>query len=250
MQLSVSIQLDEPLSLPINYNHIVQSIIYRALRVVPEYADFLHTDGFILDKRQYKMFQFSQLTGDYVIRDKWIIFQSYVEFEIRSVEPMFLRILGESFWNNGITFGDKVYRNLQMDLYDYTVEETELMIRMKSPVTVYSTDKESGKTYYYNPLEETFYDKINETFYRKYEAYYGIPPASPINLSNGKSSCPKRLVTRYQGSYITAFAVKESILISCIRQVWEVKIRKALECLKFCEMKGKGRCLKRRHFSL
>ena len=100
MQLSVSIQLDEPLSLPINYNHIVQSIIYRALRVVPEYADFLHTDGFILDKRQYKMFQFSQLTGDYVIRDKWIIFQSYVEFEIRSVEPMFLRILGESFWNN------------------------------------------------------------------------------------------------------------------------------------------------------
>ena len=151
------------------------------------------------------MFQFSQLTGDYVIRDKWIIFQSYVEFEIRSVEPMFLRILGESFWNNGITFGDKVYRNLQMDLYDYTVEETELMIRMKSPVTVYSTDKESGKTYYYNPLEETFYDKINETFYRKYEAYYGIPPASPIILSNGKSSCPKRLVTRYQGSYITAW---------------------------------------------
>ena len=205
MQLSVSIQLDEPLSLPINYNHIVQSIIYRALRVVPEYADFLHTDGFILDKRQYKMFQFSQLTGDYVIRDKWIIFQSYVEFEIRSVEPMFLRILGESFWNNGITFGDKVYRNLQMDLYDYTVEETELMIRMKSPVTVYSTDKESGKTYYYNQLEETFYDKINETFYRKYEAYYGIPPASPIILSNGKSSCPKRLVTRYQGSYITAW---------------------------------------------
>ena len=165
MQLSVSIQLDEPLSLPINYNHIVQSIIYRALRVVPEYADFLHTDGFILDKRQYKMFQFSQLTGDYVIRDKWIIFQSYVEFEIRSVEPMFLRILGESFWNNGITFGDKVYRNLQMDLYDYTVEETELMIRMKSPVTVYATDLKSEKTWYFSPPEKTCYQISGQLYY-------------------------------------------------------------------------------------
>ena len=205
MQLSVSIQLDEPLSLPINYNHIVQSIIYRALRVVPEYADFLHTDGFILDKRQYKMFQFSQLTGDYVIRDKWIIFQSYVEFEIRSVEPMFLRILGESFWNNGITFGDKVYRNLQMDLYDYTVEETELMIRMKSPVTVYATDLKSEKTWYFSPDEEPFCKMINDNFYRKYQAYYGIAPTSGIQLGICENSMPKKLVTRYKGTFITAW---------------------------------------------
>ena len=59
-----------------------------------------------------------------------------------------------------------------------------------------------------------------------------------------------RAVILQHGMEFTDFAVKESILISCIRQVWEVKIRKALECLKVREMKGKGRCLKRRHFSL
>ena len=45
MQLTVSIALEEPLVLPINYNHIVQSIIYRALGIMPDYVDFLHGCG-------------------------------------------------------------------------------------------------------------------------------------------------------------------------------------------------------------
>lgn len=40
MQLVLNIQLEEPLVLPMNYNHIVQSIIYRALSVMPDYAEF------------------------------------------------------------------------------------------------------------------------------------------------------------------------------------------------------------------
>ena len=159
MQLSVNIRLEEPLSLPLNYNHIIQSVIYRSLSVMPDYASFLHEQGYTNRKRQYKMFHFGQLTGDYVVREKKIIFQSYVILEVRSPEPLLINILAENIRKNGITFGQRVCRDVELELYDYTVEKNEIIAEMKSPLTVYSTDRESGRTYYFNPEEKEFYQK-------------------------------------------------------------------------------------------
>ena len=151
------------------------------------------------------MFQFSQLSGDYYIQDRKIIFRSYVEFEVRSSEPLLIRLLGEYFWNHGVRFGETICRDIQMELYDYTVEETKLRIRMKSPMTVYSTDHENGRIYYYNPEEEEFYQRLNENFFRKYQAYYGVEPISMLEIQKEGDKIPKKFVTRYQGSYITAW---------------------------------------------
>ena len=86
-----------------------------------------------------------------------------------------------------------------------TVEETKLRIRMKSPMTVYSTDHENGRIYYYNPEEEEFYQRLNENFFRKYQAYYGVEPISMLEIQKEGDKIPKKFVTRYQGSYITAW---------------------------------------------
>ena len=53
MQLVVHIRLKEPLSLPINYNHILQAVIYRALSIMPDYSQFLHAGGFTRGQRKY-----------------------------------------------------------------------------------------------------------------------------------------------------------------------------------------------------
>ena len=172
---------------------------------MPDYADFLHNEGYSLEKRQYKMFQFSQLSGDYYIQNKQIIFKSYIVFEIRSPEPLLIRLLGESFWNNGIYFGKTLCTDIHMELYDYTIEVEELYIQMKTPITVYSTDYEKGKTYYYNPEEEEFYRQINDNFYRKYEAYYGVDPISTLKIQKLDKDLPKKFVTKYQGCYITGW---------------------------------------------
>lgn len=205
MQLVIHIGLEHPLTLPLNYNHILQSIIYTAVGSMPDYGDFLHNEGYRIDKRQYRIFQFSQLSGDYYIQDRKIIFRSYVEFEVRSPEPLLIRLLGEYFWNHGVRFGETICRDIQMELYDYTVEETKLRIRMKSPMTVYSTDHENGRIYYYNPEEEEFYQRLNENFFRKYQAYYGVEPISMLETQKEGDKIPKKFVTRYQGSYITAW---------------------------------------------
>lgn len=182
MQLVVHIGLDEPLSLPVNYNHILQAVIYQSLDIMPDYAEFIHEGGFTRGQRQYKMFQFSQLKGEYRIENKKITFFSEVSFEVRSPEPLLIRLLGEGIWNQGVTFGNHVYTDVQLELYDYTVEERQLLIRMKSPLTVYATDSESEKTWYFSPDEEPFYEMVNDNFYRKYQAYYGIAPTSGIQL--------------------------------------------------------------------
>lgn len=207
MQLEVSVSLQEPLVLPINYNHIIQSIIYRALSTMPDYSEFLHEYGYASGSRQYKMFQFSQLSGDYYIdrKNRKIVFRSYVTFEVRSPEPLLMNLLAMSLQYQGITFGSTVCRDVHLELYDYTVEETELLIRMKSPITVYSTEYDTGRTYYYSPDESEFYQKIDDNFKRKYEAFYGVRPFQSITLAYQGGELPRKLVTRYQGSYVNAW---------------------------------------------
>lgn len=205
MQLVVHINLEEPLLLPLNYNHILQAVIYRSLSIMPDYSNFLHGGGFIRGQRQYKMFQFSQLSGAYRIHDRQITFYSNVSFEIRSPEPLLIRLLGESIWKSRITFGSTTYRDISLELYDYTIEEQNLLIRMKSPMTVYSTDPEVNRIYYFGPDETEFYNQIKDNFYRKYQAYYGVNPSSSIQMIIDGDRSPKKFVTRYKGSYITAW---------------------------------------------
>ena len=205
MQLVVHIGLKEPFSLPINYNHILQAVIYRALNIAPEYAAFLHDGGFSREQRQYKMFHFSQLSGKYQRNDKTITFFNEVTFEVRSTEPLLLRLLGQGLWEQGVTFGTQTYTDVYLELYDYTVEETELLIKMKAPLTVYATDSETRKTFYFGPDDPMFYDMINDNFYRKYQAYYGILPTSAIRLEVCCNKPPQKVVTNYKGTYITAW---------------------------------------------
>lgn len=205
MQLVIHVNLEEPLSLPINYSHIVQAVIYRALSILPDYSEFLHAGGFTKGQRKYKIFQFSQLDGEYQIKDRQIAFFSNVSFEVRSPEPLLIRLLGESLWINGITFGNRTYRDIQMELYDYTIEEQQLLIGMKSPLTVYSTNMETNRKHYFTPEEPEFYELINDNFYRKYQAYYGVTPCSSIKLELSSDQTVRKMVTRYKNSYITAW---------------------------------------------
>lgn len=46
---------------------------------------------------------------------------------------------------------------------------------------------------------------VNDNFYRKYQAYYGVVPCSSISMELHGDGIPKKMVTRYKNSYITAW---------------------------------------------
>lgn len=205
MQLIININLDKQLILPLNYNHIVQSIIYRGLSVIPEYADFIHDNGYMNGNRSFKMFNFGQLKGEYRIEGRNIIFSNFVSLEVRSPLSMLINILKYSFETNGIAFGEKTFNDVLIEIYDYTIEDSEINIEMNSPVTVYSTDEYTGNTYYYAPTDVEFLDMIDANFKRKYFSYYGVRPCSNVEIELLNNTAPRKMVTKYQGLYINAW---------------------------------------------
>ncbi|MDR0287012.1 MAG: hypothetical protein LBI03_04795, partial [Clostridiales bacterium] len=70
---SISIAFSAPsITIPINYHHEVQSIIYRLLRGIKSEDVQLHSEGEGL--RQYKLFTFSSLRGRNTIKNKRITY--------------------------------------------------------------------------------------------------------------------------------------------------------------------------------
>lgn len=205
MQAEITIQLQEPLILPINYNHILQAVIYRALSTMPSYSAFLHDVGFQLNDKQFRIFTFSQLKGQYKIFERHIIFQDIVSFEIRSPDPLLIYVVTHYFDYYGVEFGKITYRDISITKYDYTVEEEHIHISMISPMTIYSKDSETGYTHFYSPFDKEFYEKLVLNFEHKYQAYYQVYPIGNLEIHPYGNKEPKKLVTRYKSSMINAW---------------------------------------------
>lgn len=205
MQLHIKHKVSEPLVLPLSYHHIVQSVIFHALRKMPDYSEFLHDSGYTDNNRKFKLFTFGLLRGKYQIQGKNIVFFDEVTFEIRSIEPYMLKILKEVFEKEGITYLKQHYADVTAQLKNDEIDSEEIVVRMCSPICVYSTDKENGKTKYYHPTDKEFGRLINDNFKRKYESYTGITAASGIIIEIKNLQSKDKYVTCYKGFYINAW---------------------------------------------
>lgn len=205
MQLKVQHRIPNTLELPINYHHILQAILFSGISANEEYGLFYHDVGFLQQNRSFKMFTFSELNGKYEIKDKKIIFYDMAEFEVRSPDVRFIRILEESFKKNGITYGKTRISDVRTFLKDRTIEQEELLIKMITPICAYSTDPITKKTLFYQPDNPYFSRQVEENFKRKYQAYYGVPPMSGISLQPVEVSYGDKCVTKFKNFYISGW---------------------------------------------
>lgn len=205
MQLIIHHKVDKPLILPLGYHHVAQSAIFKTLQIQPEYSEFLHDKGYMREKRNFKLFTFGLLHGKYEIRGKNIIFSEDVTFEIRSAEPYMLEVLKVGFERYGIVYQGQHYTDVEAKFENYTVDTEKLLIQMNSPVCVYSTEIETGKTFFFRPSDAEFSIRINESFQRKYAAYTGKTAETDIFLEQWKVHPKDKYVTQYKGFYITAW---------------------------------------------
>lgn len=49
MQLMIYINLESPLILPVNYNHILQAVIYQGIGKASDFGNFMHEEGYYLN---------------------------------------------------------------------------------------------------------------------------------------------------------------------------------------------------------
>jgi len=166
MQLKIYIDLkNTPLTLPINYLHILQGIIYHSLDD-KKFGSKLHDSG-LTDIGNYKFFTFSSLCGKHFIKDKEIIFtdkiffdklQEYFNGDVR----MFMRIvnliveLPNKVW---ITDSDVSNLSFRVNLKNDDVVSVALKEydALEDKVSFDITKGDNTTTYFYRMDEEYVY---------------------------------------------------------------------------------------------
>jgi len=199
--------------LPIQYNYILQGLIYNSVR--NDIANFLHKEGFRNKNRNFKMFTYSRLMGDYTIdqRNNNIIFEGVINIIVSSPYVEFCNsLISGLLLKDSIELGKTKLRVIQTTIEKEIVECDQICIQTLSPIVVYSTVlKMDGKKYtcYFQPGEPYFNTLIESNLKNKYEAFYKKPaPEGKVTikaLNQPKLSIVKykRIIIKgYSGEYI------------------------------------------------
>ncbi len=206
MRVKISHELKSPLVLPLAYHHIQQSIIYDCMEKKGNgFFSNIHDNGFVYEKREFRLFTFSEIKGPHKIVDDKIVFYDEVSWEVSSCNREFIETIKNVFMKQKINYAGQYYENVRCDLSDWKIKENELAINMLSPIIVYKTDMETRKKKYYSPDDDYFYGLINDNFIRKYKAYYGCFPDDVPSLRVLNVGKRDKCVTRFKGTYLTGY---------------------------------------------
>ncbi len=206
MKYCLIFNCDESISLPEQHNHILQAAILDWLQD-RGYTDFLHNEGYVREKRTFKLFTFSNIMGEshYDKKTKKIIFEGEIAVFLSSymdeMEEFVLKSIEEG---RGLRFGGKVARFV--NAYQANEKYEACVVETVSPITIHSTfELPSGKkkTYYYEPYEEDFSTMLKANLVRKFEAVHGYKPKDDsFSIVPKRGAKCKKCVMRYRDTII------------------------------------------------
>ncbi len=208
MRLKILLNSDSTIKLPKHYNRILQGFIYSLFE--PIFRRFLHSEGFRYEKRRFKLFCFSRLNGKFKINSDNFEFQPPVNFLISSPKIEILQNLAEGMLKKQEFYLDKnkVFIEEIKVLKRPEFKEKRIKIKMLSPLTVYSTFKNSNKkrTYYYSPQESEFSQLLKENLKKKYKLVFGEEKDFFFKITPFKLDFKKdKKIIIYKGTVIKAW---------------------------------------------
>ena len=180
MRIKITCDIGEGIRLPINYNYFLSGVIYQFLKESdPEYAQFLHQDGYEVENRRFKLFTFSQLMAQRNIQDDQIHFRSPLTWYVSSSQEQFLANFAAALMQTGI---------LQIEHHRLRVQDVEVLrqprfgpqttFRCLSPITMSTVRERADKlvTHYCLHDDPQFSELVRQNLIRKYEAVYRHSP--------------------------------------------------------------------------
>lgn len=172
MQLEICFGFAE-MTLPIDYRHLIQGMIFELLSKDKKYAKFLHDRGFESDGRSFKLFTFGAMRGRYTLIEKMIRFYGKSKLEIRSCDPHFINLILTNLHEGQVlNLGDNTVAVERIYLKDEKIFSDEIKIKTLTPITVYTTGYD-GFTKYYSPKEKLFYELVTKNAERKWKSFHG-----------------------------------------------------------------------------
>jgi CRISPR-associated endoribonuclease Cas6 len=175
MRLRISLDSEgSSLRLPIQYNHLLQGLIYSNLdRVLSEW---LHEKGHTYGERRFKLFTFSRLFGKRAVRNGHIWFDGPIHFYLGAVDAGVLGSFAEHLLTKpAVRLGNTECRVAEVGVEPEPEVDPAKPIRVKtlSPITVYSTlttPDGRKRTYYYAPQEKEWSESLVSNIARKAKA--------------------------------------------------------------------------------
>ena len=181
MRIKIVADVGNGVTLPINYNHLLTGVIYRFLAESdPEYASFLHDEGYAAAKKRFKLFTFSQLMAERrrITGDR-IHFGSTLTWQVSSPVERFLSHFADTLLTEGqLTLGHQ-----RLLIKDVTIPrvprfQSEMSFRCLSPIVMTTVREHNGKPsmHYCMPDDPELSELIRQNFIRKHEAIRGRAP--------------------------------------------------------------------------
>ena len=100
--ISISLHVQK-LTLPINYNTMLQGLVYSLLSSNEELSAAVHDQGIMVNNRKYKLFCFTRLKGkSQMDENRQITYTSDVSFEVRSAADVIIDTIAERLAENAI----------------------------------------------------------------------------------------------------------------------------------------------------
>ncbi len=181
MRIKILADVGDGLTLPINYNHLLTGIIYRFLAESdPEYASFLHNEGYRGAEKRFKLFTFSQLMAERrrITGDR-IHFRSALTWYVSSPVERFLSHFADTLLIGGcLSLGHRDLRIEDVNVPRIPRFRSEMSFRCLSPITMSTKRERDGKAvmHYCLPDDPTFSELIRQNLIRKHDAIHGRAP--------------------------------------------------------------------------
>lgn len=206
MRIEIHFHQQNPIAIPIQYNHIIQAMIYSWIED-EHYSRFIHDQGYQLNEKTYKLFTFSRMKGVYKLdrNSRKIIFDRDMSLIISSASEEFLNYLLSSILleNNELNIGGAKVRISSIKIKEAAAFFNKTRIYTLSPCTAYTT-LENKQTRFYNPFDYEFSEYIKNNLINKYEAYYGEKPQNS-DFSIKPVGAVKLAKVNYKNFHILAY---------------------------------------------
>ncbi len=208
MQLKLTFDIPNNLTLPLGHHAALQGFIYHLLGENPSYADFLHNEGYIDGAHKFKLFVFGPLQGKHSVSKNRITYYDKVSLEVRSPKKDFCNILMQSLQtvDNAKLFHQEVYL-ADCSFSKRTITSSDVNIIMQSPITLSTTyyENEKKKTRYISPVDADFSEAFSHNLESKYRAAFLQDLPSTVNVEPIAFTNSDKYVTKFNSIYITGW---------------------------------------------
>lgn len=211
MQLKLTFDIQNNLTLPLGHHAALQGFIYYLLGENPSYAKFLHDEGYLDGAHKFKLFVFGPLQGKHSISNNKITYYDKVSLEVRSPKKDFCNILMSSLQK----VEDTKLFNQDIKLSDCsfsmrTIMESDINIIMQAPITLSTTyyENDKKKTRYISPVDSDFAEAFSHNLESKYRAAFQHDLPTEVKLEPVSYYDSDKYVTKFNGIYVTGWKGK------------------------------------------